>query len=217
MRRGAFTLIELLVVISIIGILAALIIPLSGIATTKMRISRVTAELNQYVTAIENYKAETGSYPPDNTNLLNSTTSDFLYKSNAAMNPLFYELTGAIFTNGAYMSLADGETLSPATLAARFTVSGIQNAARNKHDIGYKGFSIRPAQHAVLAPLASGNIEILSVPVQGFYEVAGAGNRKINPWFYDASTTNRHNRNGFDLWAEIRVGGGTNILGNWRN
>ena len=52
----AFTLIELLVVIAIIGLLAALIIPLAGIATTKMRIARVQAELSNYANAIENYK-----------------------------------------------------------------------------------------------------------------------------------------------------------------
>src|SRR5688572_967282 len=92
---SAFTLIELLVVISIIGILASLIIPLSGIATTKMRIARVKTELNQYVTAIENYKLETGSYPPDNGELRRVTTDPFRYKSNSAMNSLFYELTGA--------------------------------------------------------------------------------------------------------------------------
>src|SRR5205085_8264204 len=100
----AFTLIELLVVISIIGILAALIIPLSGIATTKMRISRTSAELNQLVTAIEGYKLETGSYPPDNTNLVLNTTSPNLYRTTAGLNPLFYELTGAVFTNGVFRS-----------------------------------------------------------------------------------------------------------------
>jgi prepilin-type N-terminal cleavage/methylation domain-containing protein len=212
----AFTLIELLVVISIIGILAALIIPLSGVATTKMRISRTKAELNQLVTAIESYKVETGSYPPDNTNLVLSTTSAFLYRSNAAMNSLFYELTGAIFTNGLYRTLVEGEEIKPSALQTYFGLSGIQNAARNKHDIDYKGFSIRASQYAELEKPE--DIEILTVPVPGPYEIIGRKNKRINPWFYDSSTTNRHNRNGFDLWAEIKTGG-TNItvIGNWRN
>ena len=210
----AFTLIELLVVISIIGILAALIIPLSGVATTKMRISRTSAELNQLVTAIENYKLETGSYPPDNTNLVLNTTSANLYRTTAGVNPLYYELTGAVFTNGLFRSLASGQDITIALLQTRFGLRGIQNSARNKHDIDYKGFSIRAGQHA---PLKDG-VEILSVPVPGPNEIIGDKNKRINPWFYDSSTTNRHNRNGFDLWAEIKTGG-TNItvIGNWRN
>ncbi len=210
----AFTLIELLVVISIIGILAALIIPLSGVATTKMRISRTTAELNQLVTAIESYKLETGSYPPDNANLIYNTASTNLYRTTAAMNPLFYELTGTIFTNNVFRSLATGEELATNTIATAFAVRGFQNSARNKHDIEYKGFSARPGQHAKL----SSGVELMMVPVPGSFELKGDKNKKINPWFYDSSTTNRHNRNGFDLWAEIKTGG-TNItvIGNWRN
>lgn len=213
----AFTLIELLVVISIIGILAALIVPLSGVATTKMRISRTTAELNQLVTAIESYKLETGAYPPDNSTLVLNTTSSNLYRSTAAMNPLFYELTGTIFTNRMFRSLATGEDLTTNAMATAFGVLGFQNSARNKHDIDFKGFSVRPGQHAKTSQKA-GLVEILMVPVPGPYEVTGEKNKKINPWFYDSSTTNRHNRNGFDLWAEIKTGG-TNItvIGNWRN
>jgi prepilin-type N-terminal cleavage/methylation domain-containing protein len=212
----AFTLIELLVVISIIGILAALIIPLSGIATTKMRISRTKAELNQLVTAIESYKLETGSYPPDNTNLVMVTTSSNLYKSTAAKNPLFYELTGAVFTNNAFRSLATGEDVTPNILQMAFGLRGIQNSARNKHDLEYKGFTTRPSQHAKLS--GATNVDLLMVPVPGPFEIKGDRNKLINPWFYDSSTTNRHNRNGFDLWAEIKTGG-TNItvIGNWRN
>jgi len=212
----AFTLIELLVVISIIGILAALIVPLSGVATTKMRISRTKAELNQLVTAIESYKLETGSYPPDNTNLVMVTTSSNLYKATAAKNPLFYELTGTVFTNNLFRSLATGEDVAPSTLQMAFGLRGIQNAARNKHDIGYKGFSVRPGQHAKLS--VATNVDLLMVAVPGPFEIKGDKNKSINPWFYDSSTTNRHNRTGFDLWAEIKTGG-TNItvIGNWRN
>ncbi len=210
----AFTLVELLVVIAIIGVLAALIVPLSGVATVKMRIARTRAELNQYVTAIESYKLETGSYPPDNGSLRSVTTDPFRYKSNAALNSLFYELTGAIFTNGVFRTLVGDDTINPVTIQTSFNVSGIQNSARNKHDIGYKGFSIRPVQFSTL----SSGVQLLTVPVPGPYELTGRNNKKINPWFYDASTTNRHNKSGYDLWAEITIGNKTtNIIANWRN
>jgi prepilin-type N-terminal cleavage/methylation domain-containing protein len=225
--RSAFTLIELLVVIAIIGVLASLIIPLSGIATTKMRISRVKAELNQYVTAIESYKLETGSFPPDVFGNLRLTdpgrysqvlNDPVLYTNWTSTNALFYELTGAIFTNNMFRTLVDGENITPKNYEAVFNVSGIQNSARNKHDIPYKGFSIRPNQYAELN-LPGIDAEVLNVPVPGPREFKGRNNKMINPWHYDSSTTNRHNRAGFDLWAEIIIGrkNDTIIIGNWKN
>ena len=51
-------------------------------------------------------------------------------------------------------------------------------------------------------------------PVAG-YELDGKIG-KINPWYYDASSTNRHNDGGVDIWAEIIIGRKTNILSNWQ-
>ncbi len=59
-RRSAFTLIELLTVISIIGLLAGLVIGLAPGVQKSMRVKRVQAELNQLVTALEDYKAKFG-------------------------------------------------------------------------------------------------------------------------------------------------------------
>jgi len=217
-RLSAFTLIELLVVISIIGLLAALVVPLAGVATTKMRLSRVKSELGSLVTAIETYKLETGEYPPDNAALKNMSTSDPFYPAALAMNPLFYELTGAVFTNRPapqFLPLAINAPVKPADLKQAFNLSGIRNSARSKTDLEYKGFSVRASQHATV----SNNVEILTVPVPGPISIPLTGNKstKVTPWFYDASSTNRHNLNGFDLWAEINTGRETNIIGNWKN
>jgi prepilin-type N-terminal cleavage/methylation domain-containing protein len=216
----AFTLIELLVVISIIGVLAGLIIPLSGVAVTKMRISRVKAELNALVTAIETYKLEVGEYPPDNGALQNLSATDARYASNAALNPLYYELSGAIFTNRQFMSVGDNEVIRINELTTIFNREGIRNSARTRFDVPYKGFSPKPSQYAELAPSLTGNqdIEILAVSVPGPRDkgIDAAKGGKINPWFYDASSTNRHNKQSFDLWAEILVSGKTNIIGNWK-
>jgi hypothetical protein len=178
--------------------------------------------LNQYVTAIENYKLETGSYPPDNGNLRSvassvaSTNTAMLYTNAAGMNSLFYELTGAIFTNNTFRTLIGDETVTPAAIQRAFNVSGIQNAARNKHDLTYKGFTIRPSQYADYATNAS-VVQLLNVPVDGPNELTGVKNKKINPWYYDASTTNRHNRSTFDLWAVVKLGNTTQIIGNWKD
>ncbi|MCX6881855.1 MAG: prepilin-type N-terminal cleavage/methylation domain-containing protein [Verrucomicrobia bacterium] len=65
-KQAAFTLIELLVVITIIGVLAGLVVGMSGLASRKMRDMRVNAELQNLVAGIESYKLQTGFYPPDN-------------------------------------------------------------------------------------------------------------------------------------------------------
>ena len=83
---SAFTLIELLVVIAIIGVLASLTVGLSSVASRKSKESRVRGELDKLATAIDNYKAALGTYPPDN-------------PGKPWLNQLFYELSGTIYTN----------------------------------------------------------------------------------------------------------------------
>lgn len=223
-NRWAFTLIELLVVIAIIGLLAGLLIPLAGIATTKMKVARVSAELNGYVTAIESYKLEVGSYPPDHGDLRRMTRIHELtnqYRTNCALNPLFYELSGAVFTNKQFRTVVDNEVITTNDLYLAFKREGIVNSARTKFDVPYKGFSPKPAQFNELN--IGQDVEILVVPTRGPMMIPGRvrGNpnatNRINPWFYDASSTNRHNRATYDLWAEIIVGGETTIIGNWKN
>jgi type II secretory pathway pseudopilin PulG len=211
-------------VIAIIGILAGLLVPLAGIATTKMRIARVKAELNAYVNAIETYKLETGEYPPDNGNLKNFNTNNnyFAYQSNAALNPLFYELTGTLFKNTptpGYEKVQDRDFVPVTDIKTVFKVEGLRNSARVKEDIDYKGFSVKESQTQRILPSTYGaGVEVLVVPVPGpFNLVSSNGTTKFNPWFYDASSTNRHNKNSFDLWAEISVGGKNQVIGNWKN
>lgn len=222
---SAFTLIELLVTIAIIGALAALVLPLSGIASTKMRIARVKAELNNYVNAIETYKLETGEYPPDHGLLSTTPTNDMtLYRTRAALNPLVYELTGAIFTNNnTFVVLADNEALAASSFDKIFKRRGIRNSARLKSEIDFKGFTLKEGQKEEIDPQKYGvppseDIELLKVPVPGPFllDQRPPNKAKFNPWFYDASSTNRHNRNSYDLWAEIIVQGKTNVIGNWK-
>jgi hypothetical protein len=99
-----------------------------------------------------------------------------------------------------------------------FKIQGLRNSARLKNNIDYKGFTLKEAQVAELDPsYGAAKVEVLSVPVPGPFILNGVKNKKINPWFYDASSTNRHNKNTFDLWAEILVGGKTNVIANWKN
>src|SRR3977135_3713061 len=89
---SAFTLIELLTVIAIIGALAALLIPMAGFASSRMKSARVGSDHQQLVTAIEAYKTSpVGFYPPDNKDLKDAPPAQ--YQTLAAKNPLFYELS----------------------------------------------------------------------------------------------------------------------------
>ena len=220
--RAGFTLIELLVVIAIIGALAALVLPLSGIAATKMRIARVKAELNGYMNAIESYKLETGEYPPDHGQMhLVSSNNWEVYHERAALNPLFYELGGAVFTNNPtprFITVAENEVVTASDLDRVFKRKGIRNSARQRRDIDYKGFTFKESQFAELDSSVYGavDVEVLRVPVPGSFTLKGKTEKKIYPWFYDSSSTNRHNKASFDLWAEMVIGSKTNIIGNWK-
>jgi len=227
----AFTLIELLVVISVIAILAGLILPVSGAISRKYKMSRVTAELNQLVTAIEAYKFQLGSYPPDNVKVATTYVTDgtdpkdpkankeYLYY--AALNPLYYELMGARFTNKSFV--VENVLVDPSDLDYYFGYKGVQNSARDRSDIPYKGYQIRGAQHKEIRRGGKGQIQLLTVPVQGTKEMEYTFKSKglapvngFNPWYYDSSSTNRHNSRTYDVWAEIVVGRRTNIIGNWK-
>lgn len=62
-RRAAFTLIELLTVIAIILVLAGLLLNVSGNANYKSSVARANTEIQAMSAALENYKADNGTYP----------------------------------------------------------------------------------------------------------------------------------------------------------
>jgi prepilin-type N-terminal cleavage/methylation domain-containing protein len=218
----AFTLVELLAVIAIIGLLAGIVLGTSGIAVEKSRLSRIRAEKEKLVTAIEDYKSVMGTYPPDNQDTTKydlSNTND--YHMRCGKNPLFYELSGCTFdrsggSKGTFTTQNKGESVPVDDLKNAFGVKGIDNSARNKKDIPYRGVSFKPNQFAAIKDFQ--DVNILVVPIDKGPQLIPArdANRQLNPWFYDASTTNRHNLETYDLWSEYngrdkRV----NVIGNW--
>lgn len=97
---GAFTILELLVVITIILVLAGLILATSGYVQNKGKRSRAETEIAALSAALENYKADNGSYPIDAANgttntldartMVNPTAAPYM----AASVFLYKELSG---------------------------------------------------------------------------------------------------------------------------
>jgi len=63
MRRQGFTLIELLVVSTILGILAAISIPLSSAQTVKASLTEVNNAISHVASAVASYYQENDSFP----------------------------------------------------------------------------------------------------------------------------------------------------------
>lgn len=62
-RRASFTLVELLTVIAVLGILAAILVPVVGRAQESARRARVKTQFAQWAVAIEGFRAEYGYFP----------------------------------------------------------------------------------------------------------------------------------------------------------
>lgn len=201
----AFTLIELLTVISIIGLLAGLVIGLAPGVQKSMRVKRVQADLNQIATALEDFKAKYGHYPPDNRLSTTPLVVD------PTINQLYYELTGWVYNSvgNGRQSLARGGVLYSATVQYYFHQAGFVNSAGSAAEV--KNFlpNLKTNQVAQYPWSGAPQVELLKVPVPG-------PNGEFNTWRY-VSSSPTNNPGKFDLWAEIMVGREKLYIGNWKN
>ena len=221
-----FSLIELLVVIAIIGVLASLVVGLSGIAGRKSREAKVRAELAQYVTAIERFKDHFGYYPPDNF----STNSTGIKVVDPTINPLFYELTGVFVDNKAEAFQSGQTTISAGMVSAVFRRDGFVNAVDSTQAKSVKSFlpNLKASQVKTvrIGKFNTGPVvQLLVVPVDyppsypgprpNVFPIPAVNPTPINPWRY-VSTNPTNNPNSFDLWAEVPLGREIKVIGNWK-
>jgi prepilin-type N-terminal cleavage/methylation domain-containing protein len=203
-RRGGFTLVELLVVISIIAVLAALTLTVMPGVAKRQKISIAQAELQQIETALENYKAKYGVYPPGN-------------PTNALVNPLFYELSGVtnviIDGNPSYQTLDAASTVTVNNFIAAFGVGGVVNCSKGSGEdvVLAKNFlpGLKPAQiNTATNGSTQGQQQLFSYLVTsvGGSDATYTPTYKFNgnPFRYAYPGTN--NPNSYDLWVQLSIG-----------
>jgi len=210
-NRLAFTLIELLTVIAVIGVLAA-----AGLSVTKgvkkrEYLNTATAEMNQIQTALDNYKAKYGVYPPSNANLT------------PLVNTLYYELSGVTHNtvNKTYTTLDSACTISEGNYTAAFTmgassIGGIINCSSGSAEEGttaqnfLSGLKANRFGSSSVTGLITNLITSVRGP-DGNYKPLGVVD--ANPFRYLYPGTN--NPSSYDLWIQLVINGKTNLICNW--
>lgn len=225
-RQRAFTLIELLAVIVIIGILAAIAVGLTAAAKNARINSRGQADLKQLETAIEAYKGDRNSYPPDHRAPEGSED-----KTIPIVNQLYYELTGTEVDRNGVFRPAGASTevtgLKADDIETAFGRRGFLNASADPNERVRSYLEPKPSaiwQGTVnTASGTSREIQLLNSPfpwkpawgaLGATFNPSPRSPKEPNPWRY-VSTSPTNNVRGFDLWTEVYVGDDKRIFKNW--
>ncbi len=111
-KNKALTLVELITVVAVMGVLMAIILPVAAGAQRQYRRMETKAHFHRYSLALEQFKAEYGSYPQLGTSPV---------EINAAAGRFVEMMTGRAVDGG---SMADAEALAQNPKGLRFLEFG---------------------------------------------------------------------------------------------
>ncbi len=216
----AFTLIELLVVIAIIGVLAAFTLPVLRSVKRQQYIRTATAELGQLETALENFKAKYGVYPPENQNSPNLSATPPYYP--ALFNQLDYELSGTTVSGGNFVTLDGSSAPIPVNspgkdVQAAYGVGGFVNCTKGGGEEGTIAQNFISGLSPKEINSTSNNTVLTTILVTSVggpddtYKPLGVSG--LNPFRYRYPGVN--NPGSYDLWVQLVINGQTNLICNW--
>ena len=211
----AFTLVELLVVISIMAVLAGFTIPVLKTVKAAQQKKVARAELEHLQTALENYKAKYGAYPPGNQNAGSVYTAP-IYGS--MLSQLYYELAGTTINGANFVTLDGSASIPVASVNTAYGVGGFVNCTKGSGEDGSiaKNFlpSLSSKQIGAVSNNSVANTALLATSIGGpdlAYQPLGISG--LNPFRYVYPGVN--NPSGYDLWVQLVISGKTNLICNW--
>jgi len=214
----AFTLVELLVVIAIIGVLAGFLFPALRMVKRQQYLKVARGEVEYLATALENYKAKYGAYPPGNQKVYTAPVA------NSMMSQLYYELSGTTMATNAggpcFVTLDGSVSINVADVSTAYGVGGFVNCTRGSS--AEDGASAQNFLSNLSSKQINSSVSNSIVPntTELITSVGGPDDRyqplgvsRLNPFRYLYPGVN--NPGSYDLWVQLVINGQTNLICNW--
>jgi len=201
-------------------VLAAFTIPVINAVKITQYKKVARGELEHIETALENYKAKYGVYPPGNQRASSSTYAP------AQFSQLYYELSGTTLTTNAvgicFVTLDGSSQILVSDVNPAYGVGGFINCTKGSGEdaANAKNFlsGLKQNQYNTYVTNSNGGNNVRTTelvtavggPDDAYQPLNASG---INPFRYVYPGVN--NPGSYDLWVQLRISGKTNLICNW--